>query len=79
MSNTPTPPAGPRSKLGDTIFAVAHVLALIAVLIYGIIGLAQRNTARFAVVIAGLVLYYVLVLHKAMVKEIHRKRGRKME
>lgn len=74
MPKTPTTPAAPRSKLGDTIFAIVHVIALIAVFIYGVIGLIQRNTGRFAVVCGGLILYYFLVLHKAVRKEIHRKR-----
>jgi len=77
MPKTPKPSTAPRSKLGDTIFAIVHVLALIAVFIYGVIGLVQRNTGRFAVVCGGLVLYYFLVLHKAVRKEIHRKRGLK--
>ena len=47
----------------------------IAVFVYGVVGLVQRNTARFAVVCGGLVLYYFLVLHKAVLKEIQRKRG----
>jgi hypothetical protein len=78
MPKTPTPPAAPRSKLGDTIFAIVHVIALIAVFIYGVIGLIQRNTGRFAVVMGGLVLYYFLVLHKAVRKEIDRKRKLKI-
>ncbi len=77
MSSSPTPAAGPPAKLGDTIFAVVHVLALMAVFIYGLIALVQGNTSRFAVVMAGLVLYYALVLHKAVVKEIRRKRSPK--
>jgi 4-hydroxybenzoate polyprenyltransferase len=74
MPKSPTPPAAPRTKLGDTIFAIVHVIALIAVFIYGLIGLIQRNTGRFAIVCVGLVLYYFLVLHKAVRKEIGRKR-----
>jgi hypothetical protein len=63
-----------RSKLGDTIFAVFHLLLLITIVVYAIIGLVQRNTMRFAVIMAGLVLYYFFVLHKAVLKEIDRKR-----
>jgi hypothetical protein len=74
MPETPTPPAAPRSKLGDTLFAIVHVLALIAVFVYGVVALLQKNTGRFAVVLGGLVLYYFLVLHKAVRKEIERKR-----
>jgi hypothetical protein len=61
-------------KLGDTIFAIVHVIALIAVFVYGLVGLIQRNTGRFAIVCGGLALYYFLVLHKAVIKEIGRKR-----
>ena len=63
-----------RSKLGDTIFAVFHLLLLITVAVYAVIRLIQGNTMRFAVMMAGLVLYYFLVLHKAVRKEIDRKR-----
>ena len=63
-----------RSKLGDTIFAVFHLLLLITIVVYAIIGLVQGNTMRFAVIMAGLVLYYFLVLRKAVLKEIDRKR-----
>jgi len=69
-----TKDSGQRSKLGDTIFAVFHLLLLITVAVYAIIGLAQGNTMRFAVIMAGLVLYYFLVLRKAVLKEIDRKR-----
>jgi hypothetical protein len=75
MPSSPPPAAGPRAKLGDTIFAVIHVLALAAIFIYGLVGLVQGNTGRFAVVMAGLLFYYVLVLHKPVVKEIRRKRA----
>ncbi|MCJ7565566.1 MAG: hypothetical protein MUP52_13385 [Candidatus Aminicenantes bacterium] len=63
-----------RSKLGDTIFAVFHLFLLITVVVYAVIGLVQGNTMRFAVIMAGLVLYYFLVLRKAVFKEIDRKR-----
>lgn len=63
-----------RSKLGDTIFAVFHLFLLITVVVYAVIGLVQGNTMRFAVIMAGLVLYYFIVLRKAVLKEIDRKR-----
>ena len=77
MPSSLPPAAGSRAKLGDTIFAVVHVLALLAVFVYGLIGLVQGNTGRFAVVMGGLALYYALVLHKAVAKEIRRKRALK--
>ena len=63
-----------RSKLSDTVFAVVHVLALVAVFLYGLVALIGRNPARFALVMGGLVLYYVLVLHAPVKKEIARRR-----
>ena len=63
-----------RSKLGDSIFAVFHLCLLIAIAVYAAIGLIQGNTMRFAVIMVGLVLYYFLVLHKPVLKEISRKR-----
>jgi len=63
-----------RSKLGDTVFAVVHVLALVAVFLYGLVALIGRNPARFALVMGGLGLYYVLVLHAPVKKEIARRR-----
>ena len=36
------PPAGDKSSnLGDTIFAVVHLLLIIAVFVYGIVALVQ--------------------------------------
>jgi hypothetical protein len=71
----PTGGSGGRSKLGDTAFAIAHVLALIAVFIYGLVALIAGNTPRFAFVMGGLLVYYVLVLHKPVKKEIARRRA----
>ena len=65
----------PPSKLGDTIFAVAHMLALIAVFLYGVVALVRGNRTRFFVVIGGLLAYYLLVLHKPVRKEIARRRA----
>jgi hypothetical protein len=69
-----SPEPRPPSKLGDSIFAVFHLLLLAAIVVYAFIGLFQGNTLRFAVILAGLVLYYFLVLHKPVMKEITRKR-----
>jgi hypothetical protein len=72
-----TPDDKPRSKLGDTIFALFHVFALAALLAFAVIDLVQGNTTRFGVITGGLVLYYVLVLHKPVLKEIERRRNLK--
>ena len=68
----PGPP--PPSKLGDTAFAVAHVLALVAVFVYGLVALIGGNIPRFALVGGGLVVYYFLVLQKPVKNEIARRR-----
>jgi len=73
---SPGPP--PPPKLADTLFSVFHVLALAAVFIYGVVALIGGNTLRFGIVMAGLAVYYALVLHAPVKKEIARKRaGRK--
>ena len=63
-----------RSRLGDTLFAFFHLFLLIAIIIYAVASLIQGNRLRFAVIMACLVLYYFLVLHKPVLKEIRRKR-----
>jgi len=63
-----------RSKLGDTLFAIIHLLALAGLVIYALVALVQGNSLRFAVLMGGLALYYVLVLHKPVRREIDRKR-----
>ena len=72
-----TPDDKPRSKLGDTVFALFHVLALAALAAFAVIDLLQGNTTRFEVITGGLVLYYVLVLHKPVLREIERRRNLK--
>jgi hypothetical protein len=63
-----------RSKLGDTLFAIVHLLALVGLVIYALVALIQGNALRFAVLMGGLALYYILVLHKPVRREIDRKR-----
>jgi hypothetical protein len=69
---------GRKSALGDYIFAFFHIFLLLLVLGYAVVGLFQRNVLRFAVIMAGLAIYYFLVLHKAVLKEIERKRQAKL-
>jgi p-aminobenzoyl-glutamate transporter AbgT len=66
-----------RSPLGDTIFAIVHLLLLIAILVYGLVSLVLGNSRRFVVIMGCLVLYYFLVLHKPVFKEIERRRSLK--
>lgn len=72
-----TPERGRTAKLGDTIFAFAHITALIALIVLAFIDLGNGRVVRFAVVLAALAVYYVLVLHKPVVKEIRRKKAEK--
>jgi len=58
----------------DWIFAFFHMFLLIGVVLYALYALIIGNTTRFAVLALGLVIYYFLVLHKAVRKEIARKR-----
>jgi hypothetical protein len=74
MTPTPSSAPGKKSKLSDTIFAVIHLILLAAILLYAILGLAQGKTSRSLVILVCLVIYYFLVLHKAVLKEIDRKR-----
>lgn len=61
----------------DWIFAFFHLFLLIAVLAYALYSLLQGNILRFALIIALLIVYYFLVLHKSVKKEIERKRKAK--
>lgn len=60
--------------MGDLIFAFFHLFLLIGVAGYAVYSLASGNTVRFAVLTAGLIVYYFLVLHKAVRAEIARRR-----
>jgi FlaA1/EpsC-like NDP-sugar epimerase len=66
-----------KSPLGDTIFAIVHLVVLIAILVYAIVLLVLGNARRSVVILGCLVLYYVLVLHKPVIKEIQRRRNKK--
>jgi len=63
-----------RSKLGDALFAIVHLLALTGLVVYALVALVQGNVLRFAVLMGGLAVYYILVLHKPVRREIDRKR-----
>jgi len=58
----------------DWIFAFFHLFLLIGVIVYAILSLMQGNILRFTVITLLLTGYYFLVLHKALKKEIQRKR-----
>jgi hypothetical protein len=62
------------ARPGDTFFALFH-LALIGVIIgYAVVSLFQGNTWRFLVILAGLTIYYFIVLDKPVRVEIERRR-----
>jgi hypothetical protein len=60
--------------MGRTFFALFHLALLLGLLAYGLILLFQRETNRGFTILAVLGLYYALVLHKAVLTEIERKR-----
>ena len=61
-------------RLGDTLFALFHLVLLLAVFGYGISWLIRGNTWRFLIIMAGLVIYYFFVLDKPVRAEIERRR-----
>ena len=60
--------------MADTIFAIVHLVLLLGIVGYALVSLFQGNTTRFSLLAGCLILYYFLVLHKAVKKEIARKR-----
>jgi hypothetical protein len=63
--------------LFDTIFAFVHLGGLLAALAYAVVSLLRGNVARFALILALLVLYYVFILHPAVKKELARRKSLK--
>jgi len=63
-----------KSDLGDWIFAFFHLFLLIGILIYAVYSLLIGNSLRFSLIFGGLALYYFLVLHKNVKKEIVRRK-----
>ncbi|MBM3311035.1 MAG: hypothetical protein FJY80_05970 [Candidatus Aminicenantes bacterium] len=63
------------SRLGDTIFALVHLGLLLAIVVYAAVLLFRGEFARGGLIFAVLAVYYVLILHKAVRREIARKRG----
>ena len=58
----------------DTIFAFLHMGGLLVAVAYAVVSLVRGNTSRFALILALLVLYYLLILHPAVKKEIARRK-----
>jgi len=60
--------------MGDLLFAFFHLFLLVAILIYAFYSLFNGDYLRFFSLAGGLALYYFLVLHSAVKKEIKRKK-----
>jgi len=60
--------------MSDWIFAFFHLFLLLGIAIYAFYSLFQGNVLRFAIIVVLLTGYYFIVLHKAVKKEIERKK-----
>ena len=60
--------------MGDLIFAFFHLFLLLGAVGFTVYSLIIGNFGRAAMMAVCLILYYLLVLHKAVKKEIERKR-----
>ena len=63
--------------MSDTLFALIHLAGLLAVLIYAVYSCLTGSLSRGLLILALLVIYYFLILHKAVRKEIARRRDSK--
>lgn len=61
----------------DWIFAFFHLFLLLGAVLYAFFSLSKGNYLRFIVIMVLLTVYYFLVLHKAVKKEIERKRKKR--
>lgn len=59
----------------DTIFAFLHLGGLLVAVAYAVVSLVRGNASRFALILALLVLYYLFILHPAVIKEIKRRKS----
>jgi hypothetical protein len=62
-----------KANKPSTVFALVHLLLLIAAAGYGFLSLARGNVYRFVFIFALLTAYYFLVLHENVKKELDRK------
>jgi hypothetical protein len=60
--------------MSDLVFALVHLGLLLGVLGYAVYSLVRGNPGRFVLILGLLAVYYLLVLHKPVLKEIRRKR-----
>jgi 4-hydroxybenzoate polyprenyltransferase len=63
--------------MSDWIFAFFHLFLLLGIAIYAVYSLLQGNILRFGIIAVLLTGYYFIVLHKAVKKEIERKKKKK--
>ena len=63
----------------DWIFAFIHLFILLGALVYAFYSLFQGNSSKFIMILAILTAYYFLILHKAVKKEIERKKKAKIK
>jgi len=66
-----------KSEIFDWVFSFFHLFLLIGVFIYSIVSLFMGNTVRFLVIMVCLTVYYFLILHKNVMKEISKTRKRR--
>jgi len=60
--------------MGRTVFALVHLGLFAGLVVYGVVLLTRGETNRGFTILAIMGLYYALVLHKAVLAEIDRKR-----
>jgi hypothetical protein len=65
--------------MGRTIVALLHLGLFAGLIGYGLVLLARGETSRGLTILGIMAVYYMLVLHKAVVAEIERKRRLKKE
>ncbi len=61
----------------NALFPFLHLGALVAVVVYAFVSLARGNVPRFGVIMVLLAIYYVLILHPGVKKELARRRALK--
>jgi len=66
-----------KANKSGTIFALVHLVLLIAVAVYGLFSLVKGNLFRFVFIFALLIAYYFLVLHQNVKKEMVRKKSQR--
>ncbi len=64
--------------MADLIFAFFHLFLILGIIAYAFYSLLKGNIFRFMVIIILITGYYFLVLHKAVRKEIERKRKKRV-